>query len=196
MLIRKSLVALIAAIFVLTSLPGCILDPKESVEEVPVEPVEWPDRTDREDVIEIVLLVYETEDIEKYKEVLLKPDSHDDYPEGFYWFHQIEDVRDDAVSEDYWGYTVDWQTTGMVLDHEAGLELKIYPGTWESEDDFRGIPCDDCWKTIRGYKIDITLDDGRHFISDYYVQFVIGPDPDNQNKYVIYAMRDLREGAQ
>jgi hypothetical protein len=193
MLIKRSLVALVAIVFALTSMPGCILDPKETVEEEKKPPVTWPDRTEKEDIIEIILLVHQTEDIEKYKEVLLKPSSHDQFPEGYIWFHQVEDF--DELQETSLSYTQDWQGTAGYLDHETGLELRIFPGTWDPEDTFRGEDCTDCWTTTRKYELDIHLDDGKHYYGDFFVLYVIGPDPDNEDKYVLYAARDLRQGA-
>jgi len=198
MLIRRSLVALIAVALLMTSLPGCILDPKETVEEQKKEPVEWPDRTDIEDCIEIIDLVYNREkDVEKYKEVLLKPSQDDSDPlsDGFYWWNQKEDV-DEGRIEEFWGYSVEWMSTAGLLQHEQGMSLDMFPGTWESISDFRGGPCEDCWETIRSYYLDVKLDNGMNYIGDFFVKFVVGPDPDNPDRYVIYQMEDLRKGVQ
>lgn len=192
MLLRKTLVALVAAALVLTSLPGCILDPKESVEEPKTPPVEWPDRTGKEDLVEIVKLVYRTEDMDKYAEALLKPDTHDLFEQGYIWYNQNEDVVSGAVDVEFWGYTEEYTLTERLLNNVNDITLEIYPGSWTALETFREEPCEDCWDSLRDYKIDVETSDQMHYIGEYKIRYVIGPDPENPGKYVIYQMEDLR----
>ncbi len=201
MLIKKTLVALVAAALVLTSLPGCILDPKESVEEPKTPPVEWPDRTDKEDCIGIVDLVYKTEDIEKYKEVLLKPGilNQDQEDPGYIWYNQEEivgtEIEGRTVPPAHY-YTDEWQITERIFQNVVSLEFNFYPGTWdEFTDEFRNKPCDNCWITTRDYNYNVKFNDGMNYSGDYKVRWLVGPDPEDPDKFVIYQMEDLNKQA-
>lgn len=183
----------LAVIVTLLAASGCILDPKEAVEDNPGPEVTWPDRTQRNDIIEVITKVYKYRNIEKYKELLLENDEESDmFPEGYIWRNQETDYKDYG---EIYTYDQDVRGTEGILEHVISMTFIIYPATpgndWSSYTTFRNEPCDDCWETIREYSFDIEFDDEQHFMGNYKVQFIIGPDRDGSGKYVIYQATDL-----
>ncbi|MGM0484736.1 MAG: hypothetical protein ACQERI_09325 [Candidatus Krumholzibacteriota bacterium] len=153
--------------------------------------IEWPDRTDVEDCLETVMMSYRHRDIEKYSEVLLKPDTNFVFPEGFYWFIPDEVIGGGQIEEQYLNYYQDVAATDSLFHHALELDLDISGGPWDSLGFFRNKECDDCWKTIREYHIEVILDSGDHYISNMHIKFAVGPDPVNSDKYVIYQVVEL-----
>ena len=181
----------VLVLFIITA--GCILDPKEAIDENPVPEEDWPDRTDKGDCIEIIDLVYKHRNIEKYKEVLLKPDqTREKFKDGYLWLNQELEV--DSLGEDY-SYDQDCLGTQWILDNAETLRMDLYPSvivseTWTKIDEIFGDPCDDCWSTQKNYVFSVDIGEDT-FNGDDEVRFVIGPDPDNPGKYVIYRADDL-----
>ncbi|MBD3179291.1 MAG: hypothetical protein GF417_06660 [Candidatus Latescibacteria bacterium] len=149
-------------------------------------------RTAKQDCIDMLVESLYSEDIEEYAEVLLEPGTSGDYPEGYIWYNQTEDIRSGAVADTFLTFEEDTAMIKEVLLHEVGLEFMIYPSGWDSLEMFRNLPCTNCWETVRGYKIDISFDSGRHVMGDYYLRFLVGPDPSDSDKYLIYQIEDLR----
>jgi len=186
--------AALAAIVALLAVSGCILDPKEAVEDNPGPEVTWPDRTAKDDIIEVITKVYKYRNIEKYKELLLENDEESDvFPEGYIWRNQPTDYDD--YGETY-TYDQDVRGTGGILEHAISMDFALYfIGTedeWRRFPEFRNEPCNDCWETVNlFYNFDIEFDDGQHYMGDDKVQLIIGPDRDGSGKYVIYQATDL-----
>jgi len=172
---------------------GCILDPKEAVDDNPVPEENWPERTDREECIEVIDMVYKHKNIEKYKEVLLKPDTErENFKDGYLWFNQV--LQLDSLSE-FDNYDEDCEGTQWILDNAEMIQMFLFPSaivsqTWTEVDEVFGEPCEDCWSTQRNYNFSITVGD-MIYTGDDEVQFTIGPDPDNPGKYVIYRADDF-----
>ncbi len=185
--------AAIAAMATLLAVSGCILDPKEAVEDNPGPEVTWPDRTQRDDIIEVITKVYKYRNIEKYKEALLENDEESDmFPQGYIWRNQTTDIEDHG---EIYNYDEDVSGTGGILEHHISGEFHLYStgteGEWRSYTTFRNEPCDNCWETIRFYDFDFEFDDGQHYMGNDKVQLIIGPDRDEPGKFVIYQATDL-----
>ncbi len=155
--------------------------------------VGWPDRTEKEDCIEIIELVYEHRNIEKYREVLLKPDTdREKFKYGYIWYNKVSQGNPLVLSLDY---DEDCECTQRILDNAEMLQLSLYPSvivseTWTKIDEVFGEPCEDCWYTQRNYRFYVSFGHDM-FMGDDEVSFVIGPDPGNPGKYVIYRADDL-----
>jgi hypothetical protein len=155
--------------------------------------IDWPDRTGREDCVEIMEMVYQYRNIEKYGEMLLRPDTSEVFPEGYIWFNQVEDFADGEVVDLYLNYDQDVAATDSILSHSDSLYLDIFTADWDSLEIFRGKSYSGCWKTIRSYHLFSRMDSGRNYFCYFYIRLIIGPDPDEDNKYQIYEAFDLRE---
>jgi hypothetical protein len=90
--------------------------------------------------------------------VLLKPGTSGDYPEGYIWYDQTEDIRSGAVADTFLTFEEDTAVIEQILLHEAGLEFIIYPSVWDSLETFRNLPCTNCWETVGGYMFDAHFD--------------------------------------
>ncbi len=154
----------------------------------------WPDRTEMEDCVDIILMSYEQKNIEKYCEVLLEPDnSAEKWPEGYIWYNQPRDTVEYGASYDY---EEDSLATLGIFDMYYSGTLNIYEGSWEKINSFKGQSCENCWESIRNYYLDMGFRDGQHYVGDFIVHFIIGPDREDQNKYIIYQASDLYEVSQ
>lgn len=154
--------------------------------------VAWPDRSSPEDCVRIINMVYEYGDMDNYRKALLEPDSgSDEFPEGYIWYNMEDDIYQYG---EYYDYGQDTLGTAGILEHSISLTLKVSSGDWNAVSSFRGEPCVNCWKTVRGYYFDIEFDDGEHFLGDYFVQFVVGPDRDDSDRYLIYEASDIDAG--
>ena len=157
------------------------------------KPYIWPDRTAKDDCVEIILKSYEILDIEKYKEVLLEPDSSaDKWPEGYIWYNQVIDIPYYGVSYDYEG---DCKGTQGIFNHGLILDIDIHEGDWIPIDTVRSDSCFNCWQSIRDYDFYFYFDDDNRYSGSPKVHFIIGPDRDNPNKYVIYEATDIADYA-
>jgi hypothetical protein len=172
--------------------PSCIFDPKEN-EEIKVDPpVEWPDRTSRDDVIEIVVLSYQEQNrdpdqaISKYRDVLhsqyffrLHPD--DVEPGGSQIMPRLEDEA----------------STEWIFGNETMLELEITDvGAWDPIAEVEGEPCENCWETTRQYYVQAQFGDETTIFQSpperAFVTIIAAPDEnDPENKWVLRAMFDL-----
>jgi hypothetical protein len=139
--------------------------------------------------------VYSARDIEKYKEVLLKPDDNrEKFKGGYLWKNQV--LQQDSLGLSY-DYAADCMGTEWILDNAETMSMKLYPsaissGTWHKvEEEILGDLCEDCWSIQKNYKFGISFNNGSHFQGDDEVLFTIGPDPDGSGKYVIYRADDL-----
>jgi hypothetical protein len=159
--------------------------------------IDWPDRTSQEHCIEIVVLVYENFrlcEIEKYGEALLAPDAQaEEFAEGYYWHFWWWDI--DFGDPDSIDFDADMNITEQILQNAVKLELEIGPGTWDTLQTFRGEPCENCWSTEREYWMRAQFDnEGMMYCSDpgeSAVRFVVGPDPYDPSRYVIYEIVDM-----
>ena len=157
--------------------------------------INWPDRTDVEDCLETVMMSYQHRDIEKYKEVILKPDTNFIFPEGFLWFIPEEDISTGQIEMHVLNYYQDVAATDSIFHNALELDLDISCGSWDSLEFFRNKECFDCWKTMREYHIEVILDSGDHYISNMHIRFDVGPDPVTSDKYAIYQVEELISGA-
>jgi len=154
--------------------------------------VAWPDRSSPEDCVRIINMVYKYKDMDNYRTALLKPDSgSDEFPEGYIWYNMEDDIYQYG---EYYDYGQDTLGTAGILERSISLTLKVSSGDWNAVSSFRGEPCVNCRETVRSYYFDIEFDDGEHFLGDYFVQFVVGPDRDDSARYVIYEASDIEAG--
>jgi len=159
----------------------------------PTDPVEWPDRTEKEDCVTIMEMVYRHREIEKYEDLLLEPDTSGVFPEGFMWLSHSEDI----IDENCWGYYQEVTLTDSILTHALELELDLSSeGDWDTLETFREQPCSGCWQTIRDYYLHVVLDNGTDYITDSFIRLVIGPDPADPARFLIYQQEEMRQGVQ
>ncbi|HMA75830.1 MAG TPA: hypothetical protein VKO43_00815 [Candidatus Krumholzibacteriaceae bacterium] len=199
MKIRRILQAALglSLIFSVIIISGCILDPKETTDEqVNEEP--WPDRTEKGDCIDIIVRAYQEKDIERYKELLLEEDQSQDpeFSAGYIWFNQPTDQEQYGVSL---SYVEDWSGTQWIFDNAGGkLNIDLYSDnsqdSWTEETDLG----ENIFSKKVRYTFDFNLPDPdsneggfKNFRGDAYVEFFIGPDPDDTEKYLIYRAHDL-----
>ena len=172
--------------------PSCIFDPKEN-EEIKVDPpVEWPDRTSRDDVIEIVVLSYQEQNrdpdqaISKYRDVL-----HSQY---FFRLHP-DDVE--PGGSQIMARLEDEASTEWIFGNETMLELEITDvGAWDPIAEVEGEPCENCWETTRQYYVQAQFGDETTIFQSpperAFVTIIAAPDEnDPENKWVLRAMFDL-----
>ena len=141
----KSTVACILAIGLVYSL-GCIFDPKPDEQPEQVDPIEWPDLTEKEDIIDYMLLTYKHREGERYANLL-----HDQY----IWFMQDRDAEE--LNTPTLDYAQDIRGTKNLFKYAVTLWLELDPGTWEEIEAVGEEPCPGCWQTDRVYRIQATL---------------------------------------
>jgi hypothetical protein len=168
-------------------------------EDDPVNPGDganiWPDRTNKEDCINIIKRVYDERKIEKYKELLLKPGvlQEEEFAYGYIWKNQQNDTIECGQTQIY---DEDWRGTAGILDSASELQLKLYSCAasqeedWEKVSEIRGVEGPNFWRTIRNYNFLFNFGN-ELYVGDYDVIFVIGPDPADSSKYVIYQADDV-----
>ncbi|MBN2184473.1 MAG: hypothetical protein JW746_04010 [Candidatus Krumholzibacteriota bacterium] len=178
-----------AALFLIN---GCILNP-ETEKPPPPEPIEWPDLTEKEDVIETITLCYENyntatpSDLEThYREILYDEEGHK------YVFYLQE--GDYGPAEEPL-LTLEQDVAGSVniWKYSSGLTLSLSYSQWE---EYTGDEdCDNCWQTTRTYSIDTSIEYGGevHDLSgtNMTVIFIIRPQHDDPSKWAIYIAYDL-----
>ena len=172
--------------------PACIFDPKEDP-VIPVDdPVVWPDMTERDDVIKMVVLAYENrtdgEALKNYNALL-----HDQYLFGL----APGDVEPGASP--IMTRAEDIESTEFLFDANktAVLELTITPeeGSWSVyTENVGGEPCEGCYRTERRYFIRAQFDDETTIFQSppgrAFAVVIVSPDKNDSNKWVLRAMYD------
>ena len=151
-----------------------------------------PVKITRDNCIELLVESFNEKDIDKYSRLFLEPDTSNIFSDGYIWYNQDEDLMSGAVGQEYLNYYQDIEAMDSLFAHMIYGVLNIYPGSWNSLEVFRETECSDCWETFRDYKIDIEDDMDFHFIGEYLIRLVIGPDPEMEDSYLIYQAEDLR----
>ncbi len=177
-------------ITVLLAPQSCIFDPKENPDDRPADPIVWPDMTERDDVIKMVVLCYENpkeaEAVSRYNALL----------ESGYFFKFAEgDVEpgDPTIME----RVVDIKSTEGIFEYETMLELSIIPevGQWYPYPETWGEPCENCHSTERQYFIRAQFGEGGTIsqspVGRAFVSIIISPDEDDASKWVLRAIFDL-----
>jgi hypothetical protein len=151
--------------------------------------IDWPNRADKEDCIEILKMTYEHRDIDKYQEIILQPDPESDYfPEGYIWYNHPGDTLEYGV---FYDFEQDWKATLGIFEESRELFLGITEGEWTELHEFRGKPCSNCWGTTRSYVVEMFRELGEmNFYASSKVRFVIGPARHLPYKYLIYEATD------
>ncbi|MBD3179292.1 MAG: hypothetical protein GF417_06665 [Candidatus Latescibacteria bacterium] len=188
---KKTLLILAAATVLSAPFTGC--EEEDSVTSPVESGIDWPDRTEAEDCVAIMEMVFRHGNIDKYRDLLLRPDTSGVFPQGYIWFNQVEDITGGEVEDLYLNCDQDIAATDSILSNSDSLYLDIFTADWDSLEIFRGKPCSDCWKTIRSYHLFWRMDSGRNYFCYFYLKLIIGPDPDEDNKYQIYEAFDLQE---
>ncbi|MCK4236622.1 MAG: hypothetical protein KAX38_05855 [Candidatus Krumholzibacteria bacterium] len=170
---------------------GCILDPQEEPLPPDSKKTQYEPLTDKENVIKNLFLTYKHKEIEPYMELL-----HEEY----YWLMQSADLEPGeqpmVVRQD------DIKMTKGVFDNAVRLELEIYYASWQSVNEIGEEPCEDCWKTLRGYKITAQFNpEGTIYVGNDNVEFVVVPltdgngDPiliDGKKQYRLLIAADIK----
>ncbi len=177
-------------ITVLLAPQSCIFDPQEDPDDRPVDPIDWPDMTERDDVIKMVILCYENPKnagaVSRYNGLL---------ESGYFFKFAAGDVEpgDPTIMDRAW----DIRSTEGIFEYETMLELSIIPevGQWYPYPEIGGEPCENCHSTERQYFIRAQFD-GEGTISQSpvgraFVTIIISPDESDSSKWVIRAMFDL-----
>jgi len=187
---KRRIITLVCLIAVAVSVFSCRDDDDKRIFR-PGDGIDWPDRTSKEDCITIFEMAYEHKNIGKYSQILLMPDTNNVFTEGYRWYNQWELYADGMIPAEYFDYSDDIALTDSLFTHATELDLTILAPDWDSIGTFRSEPCTDCWKTTSAYVTDITLDGHfHHFSHSFYIHFIIGPDPENPDKYLIYEIED------
>ena len=190
---RRSVVKAALPLLLITALlasPSCIFDPKEDPVIPPVPEIEWPDMTDRDDVIKTVVLCYENprdgNSDSKYNALL----------QSQYFFKLHPD--DILIPGDSPIFTraEDLASTEWLFEVHTMLELTITEtGSWYEYPEIEGEPCDNCWETTRQYFVRAQLEDeGTIYQSPperAFVTIIAAPDENDATKWVLRAMFDL-----
>ncbi len=169
--------------------PSCIFDPKEDPLIPPVVPIEWPDMTDRDDVIKTVVLCYENPkegtSEAKYNALLhslyyFKLHESDVIPGG----SPILDRAQDIVS------------TEFIFEATTLLELTVTEtGSWYEYPEIEGEPCENCWETTRQYFVRAQFGDETTILQSpperAFVIIIAVPDENDATKWTLRAMFDL-----
>ena len=173
----------------LLAAPSCIFDPKEDPYIPPDEPIEWPDMTDRDDVIKTVVLAYENprdgESESRYNALL-----HSQY---FFKLHpdDVEIGESQIMSR-----TEDLASTEWIFTEHTMLELTITEtGSWDPIAEVEGEPCENCWETTRQYFVRAQFGDEQTIWQSpperAFVTIIVTPDESDATKWSLRAMFDL-----
>jgi len=158
------------------------------------EDSKWPDRTEEEDIIEIIEMIYnDNRDMEKYRGILLEPEpASSSFPDGYIWHNAVTDTYFCGKSYDY---LEDCKGTEWILQNADSVYLSLYHGTWAELDSLRGMPCEGCRVTERRYHFYITVPPNPHDIyfnsGSMAVRVIIGPERGSPDRYVIYQAEDF-----
>jgi hypothetical protein len=177
----KSIVVCVLA-FGMIFTSGCIFDPKPDPNPVPPAPIEWKDRTDKEDVITNMLLAYEHRDKGHYNELL---------HENYIWYLQDRDAE--KLNQESLDYAEDTDGTARIFNRAVLLELEIVKATWTEEEEIGGEACVGCWSTERIYFIQAQFPGNETIYTGHdHVKFVVVPvDEDGTTKYRIRWAYDI-----
>ena len=180
---------LITALIVSSS---CIFDPKEDpIIPVP-DPIPWPDMTERDDVIKMVVLTYENpedgESLSNYNALL-----HSQY------FFGLAPGDVSPGDPPILTRAQDILSTEFLFDPEETtvLELTISPeeGSWTEYPELEGEPCENCYETQRQYFIRVQFGDETTYFQSppgrAYAVVIVAPDENDATKWVLRAMYDL-----
>jgi hypothetical protein len=168
--------------------PSCIFDP-EKTDPPPDDPIEWPDLTQRDDVISTIVLCYENptknEAMVRYEGLL-----HSQY---YFQFHP-DDIDPDIGP--ILTRATDLQSTQWIFDNQTWLELEVpETGSWSAKPDINGEPCENCYETMRSYYIKAQFGDETTYYQSpperAFVMIVVAPDEGDASKWVLRAVIDL-----
>jgi hypothetical protein len=176
-----SSIAIILALGLIYSF-GCIFDPKPDEGPDPGPQIEWPDLTQKEDVVEYMLLTYKHREYERYKDLL-----HLEYV----WFLQPRDAKEYNTTS--LSYSEDIDGTEKLFKKAVMLELEIDPGTWNEIQQVGEEPCPGCWETDRVYRIQAQLPNSDIiYMGNDHVKFIIVPvEEGGKTKYKIRWAYDI-----
>lgn len=170
----SAIACILAFGLILTS--GCIFDPKPDDNPDPPTPIDWKDRTDKEDVITNMLLAYEHRDKGHYNELL-----HGDY----IWYLQERDAQE--FNQESLDYAEDTEGTARIFNRAVLLELEIVDASWTEVEEVGGESCVGCWSTERIYYIQAQFPgDDTIYTGHDLVKFIVVPvDENGTTKYRI-----------
>ena len=181
---RLSVMLLIAASIMM--LASCGDDTQSPIEKD--DEIHWPAMTDRDDVIETVVLCYENPRDgadAKYNALL-----HSLYR---FTLHEADVAPGESP---IFTRAEDIESTEWIFRVHTMLELTITEtGSWYEYPVIGGEPCDNCWETTRQYFVRAQFEDeGTIFQSPperAFVIIVVAPDENDETKWVLRAMFDL-----
>jgi hypothetical protein len=185
-ILRKTVLILLLVSVALMPVISCKEDPVTPEKD---DGLEWPSMTDREDVVETLLMAYanprNAESLAKYNALL-----HSDYFFGL-------DARDFNPGESpILTRTQDITATQFIFDNQRLLELVLSDGTWHEIAELEGETCTDCWTTQRVYFIRLQIENEgtiyQSAIERMAVNIVAAPDEGDPGKWVIRAVYDMR----
>jgi hypothetical protein len=161
---------------------GCIFNPKPDDEPEIIDPVEWPELTEKEDVVEYLLLTYEERDETRYGDLL--------HPQ-YIWYMQPRDAEE--LNLPTLDYERDVAGTTYLFDVSVMLDLEIDPGTWLEIEAVGEEPCPGCWQTDRVYRIQVQLpgDETIYTGHDLVKLIVVPVEEDGKTKYKIRWAYDI-----
>ena len=191
-IMKKRLLA--AAVFsaALFLINGCILNP-ETEKPPPPEPIDWPDLTEKEDVIETITLCYENyntatpNDLEVHYRAILY-----DEPGKQYVFYLQE--GDYVPGEDnFLNFEQDVEGSLNIWKYSSDLVLELSDSQW---DEYTGDEdCDNCFTTTRTYTISTSIDVGGEVRdlsgANMIVVFIVRPQHDDPTKWAISIDYDI-----
>jgi hypothetical protein len=170
--------------------PSCIFDPKEDPVIPPDDPIEWPDMTQRDHVIQTVMLCYanpkNSEAVEKYNGLL-----HSEY------FFGLAEGDVQPGEPPIMDRAVDIKSTEGIFEFESLLELTITPetGSWYEYFELEGEPCENCYASERQYFIRAQFGDEETIwqspVGKAFMSVIVSPDESDPNKWVLRAIYDL-----
>ena len=197
-LTRAAFLLLIASLFYL---PGCG-DSGTSRPEPDPEPVVFEDLTEREHVIDNLVLSYQERNIDEYSKLLLGDnDSYNGstYASGYYWYHQPGAVG----PEEYLTGEEDLLCTSYIFLAANGTPAKpIHPvilllcldlteGVWAPVDSLFGDGCEDCWYTERQYDIFLEMGENDLHGTDNVQFYIVPVDEGGKKIYKIAIAKDI-----
>ncbi len=184
---KSSIMPLIAAAIML--LASCGEDSVNSEPPYEEPPVDWPDMTARDDVVETFVLCFENpkigESISKYNALL-----HSKY---FFGLH-ADDVPPGGIP--IMMRTEDIRATEGIFEFESLLELTITPevGSWDAYPELEEEPCENCYVTKRQYFIRARFGDEATIyqspVGKTFMSVIVSPDEADSTKWVLRAMYD------
>ena len=189
---KTSIIILLLAVAMM-SVVSCSDEPVKIKPPYEEPDIDWPFMTDRDDVIETIVLCYDnprhSQTTARYMELL-----HSQYFFGFA-------PRDVPPGEPPILTRVqDIAATEWIFANQTRLELAITPevGSWYEYSELEGEPCENCYGTERQYFIRAQFGDetttyqstpGRAF-----AVVIVAPDESDPTKWVLRAMYDNGNG--